>query len=110
MHVLLVKQLFQKWVLHVKIQDITFVAVGIHHLDLERGRRDLSAGGNCLIVTNCRMFLKEKIFFNTDAFFRLQSDSSLKLIVIRCIRKKKKHFHSRFFYFCTEGYLFLGVA
>jgi hypothetical protein len=25
---------------------ITLVAVGIHHLDLERGGRDLSAGGN----------------------------------------------------------------
>ncbi len=44
-------------------ENITFVAVGIHHLDLERGRRDLSAGGNCLIVTNCRMFLKEKNIF-----------------------------------------------
>ncbi len=46
-------------------ENVTFVAVGIHHLDLERGRRDLSAGGNCLIVTNCRMFLKGKIFLNT---------------------------------------------
>jgi hypothetical protein len=34
------------------------VAVGIHHLDLERGGRDLSAGGNWRMVINCKMFLK----------------------------------------------------
>ncbi len=58
-------------------ENVTFVAVGIHHLDLERGRRDLSAGGNCLIVTNCKMFLKgKKIFLNTYYFFDvLQNDS-----------------------------------
>ena len=36
----------------------TLVDVGIHHLDLLRGGKDLSAGGNCLIVTNCNRFLK----------------------------------------------------
>ena len=36
----------------------TLVDVGIHHLDLLRGGKDLSAGGNCLIVTNCSRFLK----------------------------------------------------
>ena len=36
----------------------TLVAVGIHHLDLLRGGRDLSAGGNCLMVISWRMFLK----------------------------------------------------
>jgi len=30
----------------------TLVAVGIHHLDLLKGGKDLSAGGNCLIVMN----------------------------------------------------------
>ena len=37
---------------------MTFVAVGIHHLDLLKGGKDLSAGGNCLIVTNCSKLLR----------------------------------------------------
>ena len=40
------------------IRARTLVAVGIHHFDLFRGGKDLSAGGNCLIVINCRRFLK----------------------------------------------------
>ena len=38
----------------------TLVAVGIHHLDLVRGGRDLSAGGNCRMVMNCKIFLNNK--------------------------------------------------
>ena len=40
------------------IRANTLVAVGIHHLDLLRGGKDLSAGGNCLMVINCNKFLK----------------------------------------------------
>ena len=35
----------------------TLVAVGIHHLDLPRGGRDLSAGGNWRMVMSCSRFL-----------------------------------------------------
>ena len=38
----------------------TLVAVGIHHLDLVRGGRDLSAGGNWRMVMNCKIFLNNK--------------------------------------------------
>ena len=31
--------------------------MGIHHLDLLSGGRDLSAGGNCRIVISCSRFL-----------------------------------------------------
>jgi len=42
---------------------ITLVAVGIHHLDLLKGGNDLSAGGNCLIVMNCKTYLVQILSF-----------------------------------------------
>ena len=44
----------------------TFVDVGIHHLDLLNGGKDLSAGGNCLIVVNCNRFLKIALNLEDD--------------------------------------------
>ena len=44
----------------------TFVDVGIHHLDLLNGGKDLSAGGNCLIVVNCNKFLKIALNLEDD--------------------------------------------
>ena len=47
---------FQSWVVYLR-ESLTFVAVGIHHLDLPRGGRDLSAGGNWRMVISCSRFL-----------------------------------------------------
>ena len=47
---------FQSWVVRLR-ESLTLVAVGIHHLDLPRGGRDLSAGGNWRMVISCSRFL-----------------------------------------------------
>ena len=47
---------FQNWKNYKGQAALTLVAVGIHHFDLLRGGRDLSAGGNCLIVTSWSRF------------------------------------------------------
>ena len=48
----------------------TLVAVGIHHRDLLSGGNDLSAGGNCLTVTNCSTTCEGKNEEATADFFK----------------------------------------